>query len=69
MNNEATFHRGAVHTASIGLAGLASRILAGAAALLLISATFGDRAWAITGGGPDGGNHPYVGAMIAVHPQ
>ena len=69
MKNTLTIKRGAVCTAPIGLAGLASRILAGAVALLLISATFGDRAWAITGGGPDGGNHPYVGAMIAVHPQ
>jgi hypothetical protein len=63
-----TFKRGAVGTAPMGLPGLGSRILAGVAALLLISVALGGRAWAITGGGPDNNNHPYVGAMIAVHP-
>jgi hypothetical protein len=43
-------------------------VMGGAFALLLISAALGGRAWAITGGGPDNGKHPYVGAMIAVHP-
>ena len=69
MKSEQTIKRGAVRTAPVGLAAFASKTVTGALALLLISATFGDRAWAITGGGPDGGNHPYVGAMIAVHPQ
>ena len=68
MKSEQTIKRGAVWTAPVGLAGFASRILTGALALLLIAAAFGGRAWAITGGGPDNGNHPYVGAMIAVHP-
>ena len=43
-------------------------VFAGAAALLLISAGFGGRAWAITGGEPDGNRHPNVGAVIVYHP-
>jgi hypothetical protein len=69
MKSKQTIKQGAVWTAPVGLSGIASRILAGAVALLLISAAFGDRAWAITSGGPDNTNHPYVGAMIAVHPK
>ena len=51
MKSEQTIKRGAVWTAPVGLAGIASRILAGAVALLLISGAF-STAWAITGGKP-----------------
>jgi hypothetical protein len=56
MKSEQTIKRGAVRTAPVGLAGLAGRILAGAVALLLISAAFNHRAWAITGGEVDQNN-------------
>jgi len=52
----------------VGVPRLAGRVLAGALALLLISAIFGDRAWAITGGEPDDGRHPNVGVMIIYDP-
>jgi len=39
-------------------------MLAGALVLLLISALFTGPAWAITGGEPDNGRHPNVGAVI-----
>jgi hypothetical protein len=68
MKNSQTIKRGASRAAPARLPALAGRILTGAFALLLIAVAFGDRAWAITGGGPDNTNHPYVGAMIAVHP-
>ena len=67
MKNQQTIKRGAVWTAPVGLAGLASRILAGAVALLLISGAF-SAAWAITGGEPDGNLHPNVGAVIVYDP-
>ena len=54
MKNQQTIKHGAV--------------LAGAVALLLISAAFSGPAWAITGGGPDEGRHPNVVAVIAYHP-
>ncbi len=69
MKNEQQINHGAVWAVAVGPAGFAARIVAGAVALLLISGALGGRAWAITGGGPDNGQHPYVGAMIAVHPQ
>jgi hypothetical protein len=68
MKNEQAINRGAVWTSPVEPASFAGRILTGAVGLLLISAAFGGRALAITGGGPDNGQHPYVGAMIAVHP-
>jgi hypothetical protein len=68
MNRKTIINRDAVCTVSAELSALAGRILPAALALLLIAAAFGDRAWAITGGKPDDGQHPYVGAMIAVHP-
>jgi len=68
MKNEQTIKRGAGCTAPVGPAGFAGRILAGAVGLLLISAVFGGRAWAITGGEPDNGRHPNVGAVIAYYP-
>ncbi len=37
--------------------------------MLLLWSACNNPASAITGGGPDNGKHPYVGAMIAVHPQ
>jgi len=46
----------------------ASGMLAGAVALLLISAGFIGVAWAVTGGEPDEGRHPNVGAMRFYHP-
>ena len=42
----------------------AAKLLAGVGALLLISATFSGPAWAISGGEPDEGRHPNVGAVI-----
>lgn len=42
--------------------------MAGAVALALMLGAFSDRAWAIAGGEPDDGRHPYVCAMIAEHP-
>ena len=66
MKNQQTIKRGVV---PFGQARPTSRILAGAVALLVISGVLGGRAWAITGGGSDNGKHPYVGAMIAVHPK
>jgi hypothetical protein len=42
--------------------------MGGAVALLLISAVFGGRAWAISFGEADQGRHPNVCAVIAVHP-
>jgi hypothetical protein len=68
MKRQQTIKRGAVRTALVGLAGLAGRTLAGAVAVLLISAGFGGRAWAITGGAPDGNRHSNVVAVIAYHP-
>jgi hypothetical protein len=68
MNKQQTNNRDAVWTAPLGLAGIASRVLVGAVALLLISGPF-SAAWAIIGGGPDNSQHPYVGAMIGEHPQ
>ncbi len=65
MKTILTIKRGVV---PFGQACLTGRILAGAVALLLLAVAFGGRAWAITGGGPDNGQHPYVGAMIAAHP-
>jgi len=47
----------------------AAAMLAGAAALLLISATLSGPAWAIFGGGPDGNRHPNVGTLICYYPQ
>ena len=64
MKKQQTTKRGAVCAAPVGLAGFAGRIFAGAVALLLISGAFGGRAWAITGGQPDGNWHPNVGAVI-----
>ena len=46
----------------------APRLLAIAVALLLISATFSGPAWAISGGEPDEGRHPNVGAVIFYDP-
>ena len=46
----------------------ASGMLAGAVALLLISAAFSGPAWAIIGGKPDGNRHPNVGAVIFYDP-
>jgi hypothetical protein len=43
-------------------------VLAGAVALLLISAALSGPASAITGGEPDEGRHPNVGAVIVYHP-
>jgi hypothetical protein len=43
-------------------------MLAGAAALLLISAALSGPAWAISGGQPDGKRHPHVGTVIAYDP-
>jgi len=43
-------------------------MLAGAVALLVISAVFSGPAWAIVGGEPDGNRHPNVGAVIVYHP-
>jgi hypothetical protein len=64
-----TFKRGAVGTAPMGLPGLGSRILAGVAALLLISVALGGRAWAITGGQVDTNNtYSNVGAAVALPP-
>jgi hypothetical protein len=40
----------------------------GAIVLLLIAATFGGRAWAITHGEPDGNRHPNVGALVVYNP-
>ena len=68
MKNTLTIKRGAVCTTPVGLAGFAGRIVIAAVVLLLISGVLGGRAWAITGGGPDNGQHPYVAAMIAVSP-
>ena len=68
MKDQYTIKRGAIRTAPVGLAGLAGRTLAGAVALLLISAAFNHRAWAITGGEPDGTGHQNVGAMRFYHP-
>jgi hypothetical protein len=64
MKSRQIIKHGAVGTAPIGLAGFAGNILAGAVALLLMSAVFGGRAWAITAGQPDGNGHPNVGAVI-----
>jgi len=69
MKKEQTIPRGATRAAESALATFAGRIVTGAVALLLIAAAFGGRAWAIIGGGPDNGQHPYVGAMIGEHPQ
>jgi len=70
MKDQYTIKRGAVRTAPVGLAGLAGRILAGAVALLLISAAFNHRAWAITGGEVDQNNaFPNVGAVVALPPD
>lgn len=68
MKKEQTIQRGAIRTANLGLASFASKIVTGAVALLLISGTFGGRAWAITFGEPDQGRHPNVCAVIAAHP-
>ncbi len=69
MKNEVTIKGGAVRATPVGLAGLAGRILAGAVALLLISAAFGGRAWAISGGEVDEDNtYSNVGGVIALEP-
>jgi hypothetical protein len=68
MKRRQTIKHGAIHTAPVGLATLASKIVTGAVALLLFSAALAPRAWAIIGGGPDNGQHPYVGAIISAHP-
>ena len=70
MKSEQTIKRGAVWTAPVGLAVLAGGIVAGVVALLLISAVFGGRAWAITGGEVDQ-NHTYrnVGAVVWLPPD
>ena len=68
MNKNPMVNHDAIRTVSAELPALASRILAGTVALLLIGATFGGRAWAITGGQPDGTAHPNVGTVIAYHP-
>ncbi len=65
MKNQQTIKRGATRAAPAELTALAGRIIMGALALLLIAAGFGGRAWAITGGEPDGTNHPNVGTVIA----
>ena len=85
MKSEQTIKRDAVWTAPVRLAGIASRILAGAVALLLISLVFGGRVWAITGGQVDTnntfsnvgnvvrqfpGSEPVVGASgTLIHPR
>lgn len=46
----------------------ASRMLAGAVALLLISIAFTLPAWAITGGEPDENRHPNVGTVLVYDP-
>jgi hypothetical protein len=46
----------------------ASRLLAGAVALLVVSAAFPGPAWAIVNGEPDGNGHPNVGAIVVYHP-
>jgi len=69
MKSEQTIQRGALWTAPLRLAGFASRILAGAVALLLILTVFGGRAWAITGGQVDTNNvYSNVGAMVYAPP-
>ena len=68
MKRRQIIKRGAVRTAPVGLAGLASRILAGAVALLLISAAF-STAWAITGGQPVGTAYPNVGTVLTFDPD
>ena len=65
MKNTLTIKRGAVCAAPAGLAGRASKILAGAVAVLLISAVFGGRAWAIMGGQVDTNNtYSNVGTVV-----
>jgi hypothetical protein len=44
-------------------------VMGGAFALLLISAVLGGRAWAITGGQPDGTAHPNVGTVLVFDPD
>ncbi len=68
MKNQQTKKLGAVRAAPAGLAGLASRILAGVVTLLLISTAFSPRALAITFGEPDQGRHPNVGTVVVYHP-
>jgi Trypsin len=68
MKEQQTIGRSAIRTGNFGLAEVASRTLAGAVALLLISAALGGRAWAITFSEPDQGRHPNVCAVIAIHP-
>ncbi len=46
----------------------ASGMRASAVALILISAAVTGPAWAITGGAPDAGRHPNVGAIIVYNP-
>ena len=50
MKVEQSIKRGAVRAAPVGLACLASRMITGALALLLIAAAFGGRAWAAAAG-------------------
>ena len=69
MKSEQAIKRGAVGTAPVRLASLASRTFAGAAALLLIATAFGGRAWAITGGQPVGTAYPNVGSVLAFDPD
>ncbi len=70
MRSEQTIKCGAVWTAPVRLAGHASRILAGVVTLLLISAVFGGRAWAITGGQVDQNDtYANVGAFVPVPPD
>jgi Trypsin len=70
MKYELTVKRGALWTASVGLAGFVSKILTGAAALLLITGSVGGRAWAITGGQTDTNNtYSNVGAFVPVPPD
>jgi hypothetical protein len=69
MNTQQTIKRGAPSAAPAGLAGFAGRILAGAVALLLISAAFGPRAWAIVGGQLDTNDtYSNVGAVVFAPP-
>ena len=65
MKNILTIKRGVV---PFGQARLTGRILAGAVALLLISAAF-STAWAITGGQPVGTAYPNVGSVLAFDPD
>jgi hypothetical protein len=65
MNNQQTIKRGVARGSPVGLTAIASKLVTGAVALLLIAAAFGGRAWAITGGQPDTNNiYSNVGSVI-----